>query len=443
MPSHPSAHVVRLGVLGHGVVGSAFVALVNQQSDDILARSGVRLEVAQVCIRDTKKKHSLPKGAVLVSDPYAVVQSSDVDLVVELMGGIDPASELIFAALKANKPVITANKALLARHGAELFKAADAASTDLLFEAAVCGGIPLIRPLRESLRGEPITRVMGIVNGTTNFILTKMSELGADYQVALAEAQHLGFAEADPTADVQGHDAAAKIAIIASIAFGTTVRLDDVYCEGITKITAADITIARKFGFAVKLLGVAELAGGSELTGVGSNHVSSKLSVRVHPALVPLTNPLAAVRESFNAVVVDGRASGSLMFYGRGAGGEPTASAVLGDVIDAAINLRKDTHAPLGAFTDAKLLPISEINCEYMIGLEVADRPGVLHAVTGVFARNSVSIRAAEQDGIGSDARLVFLTHDAKESAVQSCLAEFKSLDVVKHVGALLRVVAD
>ena len=432
MPSHPSAHVVRLGVLGHGVVGSAFVALVNQQSDDILARSGVRLEVAQVCIRDTKKKHSLPKGAVLVSDPYAVVQSSEVDLVVELMGGIDPASELIFAALKANKPVITANKALLARHGAELFKAADAASTDLLFEAAVCGGIPLIRPLRESLRGEPITRVMGIVNGTTNFILTKMSELGADYQVALAEAQQLGFAEADPTADVQGHDAAAKIAIIASIAFGTTVRLDDVYCEGISKITAADITIARKFGFAVKLLGVAEL-----------DKISSKLSVRVHPALVPLTNPLAAVRESFNAVVVDGRASGSLMFYGRGAGGEPTASAVLGDVIDAAINLRKDTHAPLGAFTEAKLSPISEINCEYMIGLEVADKPGVLHAVTGVFARNSVSIRAAEQDGIGSDARLVFLTHDAKESAVQSCLAEFKSLDVVKHVGALLRVVAD
>ena len=431
MPSHPSAHVVRLGVLGHGVVGSAFVALVNQQSDDILARSGVRLEVAQVCIRDTKKKHSLPKGAVLVSDPYAVVQSSEVDLVVELMGGIDPASELIFAALKANKPVITANKALLARHGAELFKAADAASTDLLFEAAVCGGIPLIRPLRESLRGEPITRVMGIVNGTTNFILTKMSELGADYQVALAEAQHLGFAEADPTADVQGHDAAAKIAIIASIAFGTTVRLDDVYCEGISKITAADITIARKFGFAVKLLGVAEL-----------DKISSKLSVRVHPALVPLTNPLAAVRESFNAVVVDGRASGSLMFYGRGAGGEPTASAVLGDVIDAAINLRKDTHAPLGAFTEAKLSPISEINCEYMIGLEVADKPGVLHAVTGVFARNSVSIRAAEQDGIGSDARLVFLTHDAKESAVQSCLTEFKSLDAVKHVGALLRVVA-
>ncbi|MDA2954535.1 MAG: homoserine dehydrogenase [Actinomycetota bacterium] len=431
MSPQPSAHVVRLGVLGHGVVGSAFVSLVTQQADDILARSGVRLEVTKVCVRDTNKKHVLPKGATLVSDPQELVKSSDVDLVVELMGGIDPASELIFAALKNHKPVVTANKALLARHGTELFSAADLSGTDLLFEAAVCGGIPLIRPLRESLRGEPITRIMGIVNGTTNFILTKMSELGADYQDALAQAQQLGFAEADPTADVQGHDAAAKIAIIASIAFGSTVRAADVYSEGITKITAADITIARKFGYAVKLLGVAEL-----------DTASSKLSVRVHPALVPLTNPLAAVRESFNAVVVDGRASGSLMFYGRGAGGEPTASAVLGDVIDAAINLRKGTHAPLGTFADAKLLPISEIHCEYMIGLEVADKPGVLHAVTGVFARNSVSIRAAEQDGIGSDARLVFLTHDAKEASVQSCLAEFKSLDVVKHVGALLRVVA-
>ena len=432
MPSHPSAHVVRLGVLGHGVVGSAFVTLVNQQSDDILARSGVRLEVAQVCIRDSKKKHSLPKGAVLVSDPYAVVQSSDIDLVVELMGGIDPASELIFAALKANKPVITANKALLARHGAELFKAADAASTDLLFEAAVCGGIPLIRPLRESLRGEPITRVMGIVNGTTNFILTKMSELGADYQVALAEAQHLGFAEADPTADVQGHDAAAKIAIIASIAFGTTVRLDDVYCEGISKITAADITIARKFGFAVKLLGVAEL-----------DKISSKLSVRVHPALVPLTNPLAAVRESFNAVVVDGRASGSLMFYGRGAGGSPTASAVLGDVIDAAVNLRKGTHGTIGTFARVPVLPIDETSSQYLIGLDVEDKPGVLHAITGVFASHGVSIRAAEQEGIGQDARLVFITHRAKESDVQACVSEFRKSPAVRRASGLIRVIGE
>ena len=432
MPSNPSAQLVRLGVLGHGVVGSAFVELVTQQSDQILARSGVRLEVTKVCIRDTKKKHSLPKGATLVSDPHALVQSADVDLVVELMGGIEPASQLIFESLGKHKPVVTANKALLASRGPELFAAADAASTDLLFEAAVCGGIPLIRPLRESLRGEPISRVMGIVNGTTNFILTKMSEVGADYADALAEAQKLGFAEADPTADVEGHDAAAKIAIIASIAFGTTVRAEDVFVEGISKISAADIAIARKFGYSVKLLGVAELDAST-----------SMVSVRVHPSLVALNNPLAAVRESFNAVLVDGKASGSLMFYGRGAGGEPTASAVLGDVIDAAINLRKGTHALLGAFTATKLMSMDSVNCEYMIGLEVADKPGVLHAVTGVFARNGVSIRAAEQDGIGADARLVFLTHDANEKAVQSCLSEFKSLDAVKHVGALLRVVAN
>ncbi len=432
MVSPPNAQVVRLGVLGHGVVGSAFVELVMQQSDQILARSGVRLEVTKVCVRDMKKKHNLPKGAVLVNDPHAVVKADDVDLVVELMGGIEPALKLISESLGKRKPVVTANKALLAKHGAELFAVADAASTDLLFEAAVCGGIPLIRPLRESLRGEPISRVMGIVNGTTNFILTKMSEVGADYSVALAEAQQLGFAEADPTADVEGHDAAAKIAIIASIAFGTTVRAEDVYVEGISKLTAADITIARKFGYAVKLLGVAEL-----------DAATSMVSVRVHPALVALNNPLAAVRESFNAVLVDGDSSGSLMFYGRGAGGEPTASAVLGDVIDAAINLHKGTHAPLGAFKSTKLMSMSAINCEYMIGLEVADKPGVLHAVTGVFARNGVSIRAAEQDGIGADARLVFLTHDANEAAVQSCLSEFKSQDVVKHVGALLRVVAN
>ena len=432
MVSQTKSEVVRLGVLGHGVVGSAFVKLVARQSDQILARSGVRLEVTKVCVRDKTKKHMLPKGAVLVTDAHELVQSADVDLVVELMGGIEPAFQLISESLGKHKPVVTANKALLAKHGVELFKTADAASTDLLFEAAVCGGIPLIRPLRESLRGEPISRVMGIVNGTTNFILTKMSEVGADYSVALAEAQQLGFAEADPTADVEGHDAAAKIAIIASIAFGTTVRAEDVYVEGISKLTAADITIARKFGYAVKLLGVAEL-----------DAATSMVSVRVHPALVPLNNPLAAVRESFNAVLVDGESSGSLMFYGRGAGGEPTASAVLGDVIDAAINLRKGTHALLGTFEKSKLKEMSAVNCEYMIGLEVADKPGVLHAVTGVFARNDVSIRAAEQDGIGEDARLVFLTHDANEAAVQSCLSEFKSQDFVKHVGALLRVVAN
>lgn len=427
-----TAHVVRIGVIGHGTVGAAFVKLVKQQSDTIAARSGVRLEIARVAVRNTAKHAGSLVADVLTQDADFVVSDPTVDLVVELMGGIDEARALILKALASGKPVVTANKALIATHGAELFAAADKSGIDLLFEAAVCGGIPLIRPLRESLRGEPIKRVLGIVNGTTNYILTKMSEDGASYADALAGAQQLGYAEADPTADVEGLDAAAKISIIASIAFGANVVVGDVYSEGITKITAADIAIAHRLGYAVKLLAIAEL-----------EKPSGSVSVRVHPAMVPHHHPLASVRDAFNAVVVDGEASGSLMFYGRGAGGDPTASSVLGDVIDAAINLNKGAHATLGVLTKAKLLPMAQTSCEYLIPLEVADKPGVLHAVTGIFASNDVSIRAAEQDGIGSGARLVFLTHMASEAAVQACIAQLRNLDVVMHVGALLRVIAD
>jgi homoserine dehydrogenase len=427
-----TAHVVRIGVIGHGTVGAAFVKLVKQQSDTIAARSGVRLEIARVAVRNTAAHAGSLVADVLTQDADFVVSDPTVDLVVELMGGIDEARTLILKALASGKPVVTANKALIATHGAELFAAADKSGIDLLFEAAVCGGIPLIRPLRESLRGEPIRRVLGIVNGTTNYILTKMSEDGASYADALAGAQQLGYAEADPTADVEGLDAAAKISIIASIAFGANVVAGDVYSEGITKITAADIAIAHRLGYAVKLLAIAEL-----------EKSSGSVSVRVHPAMVPHHHPLASVRDAFNAVVVDGEASGSLMFYGRGAGGDPTASSVLGDVIDAAINLNKGAHATLGVLTKAKLLPMAQTSCEYLIPLEVADKPGVLHAVTGIFANNNVSIRAAEQDGIGSGARLVFLTHMANEAAVQACIAQLRNLDVVMHVGALFRVIAD
>jgi homoserine dehydrogenase len=427
-----TAHVVRIGVIGHGTVGAAFVKLVKQQADTIAARSGVRLEIARVAVRNTATHAGSLVADVLTQDADFVVSDPTVDLVVELMGGIDEARTLILKALASGKPVVTANKALIATHGAELFAAADKSGIDLLFEAAVCGGIPLIRPLRESLRGEPIRRVLGIVNGTTNYILTKMSEDGASYADALAGAQQLGYAEADPTADVEGLDAAAKISIIASIAFGANVVAGDVYSEGITKVTAADIAIAHRLGYAVKLLAIAEL-----------ENSSGSVSVRVHPAMVPHHHPLASVRDAFNAVVVDGEASGSLMFYGRGAGGDPTASSVLGDVIDAAINLNKGAHATLGVLTKAKLLPMAQTSCEYLIPLEVADKPGVLHAVTGIFASNNVSIRAAEQDGIGSGARLVFLTHMASEAAVQACIAQLRNLDVVMHVGALLRVIAD
>ncbi len=422
--------MIRIGVLGCGNVGAPLVQLIEAQAPAIEARTGLRLEVATVAVRNLSKDRGilLPDG-LLTRDAHAVVSDPSIDVVVEVIGGIEPARELITTALAHGKPVVTGNKELLANVGTELFAAADAAGVDLLFEASVAGGIPLMRALRESLRGEPITRVMGIVNGTTNFILTKMSEEGAEYMAALTEAQALGYAERDPTADVEGFDAGAKTAIIATIAFGVKVVAGDVYHEGISRITAADIAVARRLGYVVKLLGIAEQLPTGEV------------AVRVHPAMVPVTHPLASVRESYNAVFVEGRAVGSLMFYGRGAGGSPTASAVLGDVIDAAVNLSKGTHGAIGTFGKAVTLPIDETSAEYLLSLDVADKPGVLHAVTGVFARHGVSIRAAEQEGNAPDARLVFITHEAKESAVQATMRELRELDVVRNVGGLLRVI--
>ncbi len=422
---------VRIGVLGCGNVGAAFVQLVTEQAAAIEARTGIRLEVTRVAVRNVSREREVDLAAgVLVRDARAVVDDPEVDLVVEVIGGIEPARELIAAALAAGKPVVTANKELLANVGTELYAAADAAGVDLLFEAAVAGGIPIVRALRESLRGEPIRRVLGIVNGTTNFILTKMTEQGADYSAALSEAQRLGFAERDPTADVEGFDAGAKAAIIATIAFGTKVVAGDVYHEGISGVTAGDIAMASRLGFVVKLLAICE-----------QDAATGEVSVRVHPAMVPIHHPLASVRESFNAVFIEGEAVGSLMFYGRGAGGMPTASAVLGDVIDAAVNLSQGTHGSLGSFGRAVIRPIDETNSEYLLSLDVADRPGVLHSVTGVFARNDVSIRAAEQEGLRDDARLVFITHTAKESSLQNCVRELRDLDTVKRVVSLLRVI--
>jgi homoserine dehydrogenase len=422
---------VRVGVLGCGNVGGALVGLIGEQGKEIEARTGVRLEVTRVAVRNLSRDRDveLPAG-VLTRDAHDVVADPDVDLVVEVIGGIEPARELITTAIAAGKPVVTANKELLANVGVELFRAADDHGVDLLFEAAVAGGIPLVRALRESLRGEPIRRVLGIVNGTTNFVLTRMSEDHASYGEALTEAQRLGYAERDPTADVEGFDAGAKAAIIASIAFGARVVAGDVYHEGISNLTPADIAVADRLGYVVKLLAIAEL-----------DDASGEVAVRVHPAMVPRHHPLASVRDSFNAVFIEGDAVGQLMLYGRGAGGRPTASAVLGDVIDAAVNLSKGTHGTLGSFGKARIRPIDETTAEYLLGLEVADRPGVLHAVTGVFADHGVSIRAAEQEGIGADARLVFITHVAKESAVQATVHDLRELDVVRHVGGILRVI--
>ncbi len=426
-----AARTIRIGLLGCGTVGSALVALLERQRDAIGARTGLRLEIAKVAVRDIARDRGVvfPEGA-LVGDPHAVATDPTIDLVVELIGGVAPARDLIAAALEAGKPVVTGNKELLAEVGAELFALADRCGVDLLFEAAVGGGIPLIRPLRESLLGEPITRVMGILNGTTNYILTKMTEDGADYGTALAEAQQLGYAERDPTADVEGFDAGAKAAIVASIAFGASVVAGDVYHEGIAGLTADDIAVARRLGYVVKLLGIADC-----------DAASGEIAVRVHPAMVPRQHPLASVRESYNAVFVEGAAVGSLMFYGRGAGGDPTASAVLGDVIDAAVNLSKKTHGALGTFAKARIKSIDDTTAEYLIGLDVADEPGVLHDVTGVFAEHGVSIRAAEQEGFDAEARLVFITHTAREADVQATVRALRELATVRRTRSLIRVV--
>jgi homoserine dehydrogenase len=430
-----NAEPVRVGLLGCGNVGAALVELIRARSDDIAARTGLALEVARVAVRSVTKERSvvLPDG-VLTHDAAGVVTDPGIDVVVEVIGGIEPARELTLDAIKAGKPVITANKELLANVGAELFAAADNAGVDLLFEAAVCGGIPVIRPLRESLAGERIHLVMGIVNGTTNYILTRMTEGGASYADALSEAQTLGYAERDPTADVEGYDAAAKAAIIASIAFGVRVVAGDVTNEGIAHITRADIDYAAKMGYVIKLLAIAEQRDGSEGTEVG---------VRVHPAMVPAEHPLASVRDSFNAVFVEGAAVGDLMFYGRGAGGFPTASAVLGDLIDAAVNRARGSHASIGVLGKARIRPIDEVETAYYLNFDVFDRPGVLAAVAGVFGAHGVSIRSMEQEGLGDEARLVFITHTAREAAMQATVRDLHHLDAVDRITSVLRVIGE
>ena len=432
----PEESVVRVGLLGCGNVGAALVQLVEDRGDEIAARTGTRLEIAKVAVRSlTRKRPVHLDEAQLTRDAAEVVADPTIDVIVEVIGGIEPARELILAAIAGGKPVVTANKELLANHGAELYAAASAAGVDLLFEAAVAGGIPILRPLRESLAGEDVRRIMGIVNGTTNFILTRMSEQGTGYGEALAEAQELGYAERDPTADVEGFDAGAKAAILASLAFGAKVVAGDVYHEGISNISATDIEFAGRLGYVVKLLAVAELVpveGGPD-----------EVAVRVHPAMVPLAHPLAGVRDSFNAVFVEGAAVGDLMFYGRGAGGDPTGSAVLGDLVDAAVNLRKGTHADLIALTRRPIRPIDELQSSYYVNLDVLDRPGVLRAVAEAFERHAVSIRSLEQEGVGADARLIFITHRAREADVQATLEDLRELDVIHRITSVLRVVGD
>lgn len=385
--------------------------------------------MARVAVRDPARARGVtfPAG-VMTHDAASVVADPAVDVVVEVIGGIEPARTLILDALKAGKPVVSANKELIANFGSELFAAAGQAGVDLLFEAAVGGGIPLIRPLRESLAGERIRRVMGIVNGTTNFILTRMSEEGTSYADALAEAKSLGYAERDPTADVEGFDAGAKAAILASIAFGVDVVAGDVYREGIATVTVDDIAFADRMGYVVKLLAVAERVS------------DDAVAVRVHPAMLPRTHPLASVRDSFNAVFIEGEAVGELMLYGRGAGGMPTASAVLGDLVDAAHNFRAGGAGRAPSPGTATISPIEELLSAYYLNIEVLDRPGVLAAVAAVFGTHGVSIQSMNQDGLGDEARIVFITHTARERDMQATMNDLRDLAAVERVCSLVRV---
>jgi homoserine dehydrogenase len=424
---------VRVALLGCGNVGGALAEILLTRQDDIADRTGLHFELVGIAVADA----SLPRPAsvrrdLIGTDAAALVARPDVDVVVEVIGGLHPAHELIESALRAGKPVVTANKALLAVAGAELAEAAASSGVDLLYEAAVGGAIPIIRPLRESLAGEQIVRVMGIVNGTTNFILTRMEEDGSSYDEALAEAQSLGLAERDPTADVGGHDAAAKAAILASLAFGSDVVDADVYREGITEISAADVAYANRLGFSVKLLAVAELIDGGP-----------EVSVRVHPAMVPRTHPLASVRGAFNAVFVEGAVSGELMLYGRGAGGGPTASAMLGDLVDAARNLRAGAPAPAPKRTSVTIRPQSELHSAFYLSMDVADRPGVLAAVAKIFGDHHVSIRAMEQVGLAEEARLIFLTHAAREGDLLTTIDELRTHQAVDRVSGVLRVIGE
>jgi homoserine dehydrogenase len=423
------SRALKVALLGCGTVGSQVFRLLHEQAGDLAARVGEPLEVAGVAVRRLGRARAVkvPDG-LLTTDAMGLVTDPGTDIVVEVIGGIEPARPLLLAALKAGKQVVTANKALLAEDGATLAEAARAGGADLYYEASVAGAIPLLRPLRESLAGDTVRQVLGIVNGTTNYILDRMDTSGASFADALEEAQALGYAEPDPTADVEGFDAAAKAAILAGLAFHTRVTAADVHREGITGVTPADIASARALGHVVKLLAICE-------------RNDAGVSVRVHPAMIPRAHPLAGVREAYNAVFVEAASAGRLMFYGAGAGGVPTASAVLGDVVAVARNRLAGTRGPdATTYADLPALPMGRALTRYHVALDVADRPGVLARVAESFARQEVSIKAVRQEGRGEDAQLVIVTHAAPDAALAACVADLAALDIVRAVASVMRV---
>ncbi len=425
-------NTIGIGLLGAGTVGGTLIHRLVEEHAAIAAKTGLDLQVRSIAVRDPSKKRPFEApGIAITTDAKSLVDDPAVDLVVEVMGGQDPAGELVLRALEAGKPVVTANKELIAAQGSELIAAAERSGVALLFEAAVGGGIPIIRPLSETLAGERITRVMGIVNGTTNFILSRMSEEGTAYEDALQQAQDLGYAEPDPTADVSGADAAAKAAILASLGFGTWVGLDHVPHTGITDITATDIRYAANLGYSIKLLGIAE-------------DTSAGVSARVHPVLLPTDHPLAAIRGATNAIFIEGPAIDELLFAGPGAGGDPTATAVLGDVIDAAREILAGAQvAPRIRFAPSELADFGSVPTKWYVRLEVADEPGVLAQIAAAFGEAAVSIKSVWQEGTDDEATLLIVTHRAKETQQQEALERVRNLDCVNRVAAAIRVESD
>jgi homoserine dehydrogenase len=429
---------VGVAVLGLGNVGSQVVRIIEESAEDLTARIGAPLVLRGVGVRRVADDRGVPID-MLTSDIEELVSRDDVDIVVEVMGPVEPARKAILSALEKGKSVVTANKALMAQSTGELAQAAEHAHVDLYFEAAVAGAIPVIRPLTQSLSGDTVLRVAGIVNGTTNYILSEMDSTGAEYSAALADASALGYAEADPTADVEGYDAAAKAAILASIAFHSRVTADDVYREGITKVTPADFKTARALGCTIKLLSICERLINDE--------GQQRISARVYPALVPLTHPLASVNGAFNAVVVEAEAAGRLMFYGQGAGGAPTASAVMGDLVMAARNRVQGGRGPRESkYAKLPISPIGFIPTRYYVSMNVADRPGVLSSVAAEFGKREVSIAEVRQEGVVDEggqrcgARIVVVTHEATDAALSDTVAALADLDVVQEVTSVLRL---
>ncbi|WP_106296495.1 homoserine dehydrogenase [Knoellia remsis] len=428
---------LKVALLGCGVVGSSVARALVDNGDDLAARVGARLELIGIAVRrpDRPRPDVPVDPGLFTSDADTLVRSADV--VIEVIGGIDPARELILTAMKHGASVVTANKALLAEDGPTLYAAAAEHGVDLYYEAAVAGAIPIVRPMRESLVGDDVHRVLGIVNGTTNFVLDKMDTTGAGFAETVEQAQALGYAEADPTADVEGFDAAAKAAILASLAFHTRVASDQVHREGITEVSAADVRAAREMDSVVKLLAICELLRDESGTPSG-------VSVRVHPAMIPRSHPLASVRDAYNAVFVEAAAAGELMFYGPGAGGDPTSSAVLGDVVAVARHRLAGGHGPVeSAYADLPVVSMGDAATRYHISLAVADRPGVLAQVAGAFADNGVSIETVRQrvleDG-ASRAELVVVTHRAPDAALRATVDALTGLETVDEVVSWMRV---